>query len=183
MPKENKFATIKEGGSKKMRVKRVVYAKLLIEADDNRTLVFGSQSKLLLEGDNIPAETAERLAREVADGRHDEEKAPFGPTTPFDIPVWKQTWLIIRLDPSRAHWQFEKDERACTGKKAQTGRNCRLRNVYASNHPDPPQDHIERGKVSRDGCRVILLGVSERAKKGQEGYRELVNLHTEFLHG
>jgi hypothetical protein len=69
MPKENKFATIKEGGSKKMRVKRVVYAKLLIEADDNRTLVFGSQSKLLLEGDNIPAETAERLAREVADGR------------------------------------------------------------------------------------------------------------------
>ncbi|MET0273021.1 MAG: nucleotide synthetase [Phenylobacterium sp.] len=88
--------------------------------------------------------------------------------TPFDIGVENQTFIMLELAPE-INWQFARGEYGCTTKGEPTTDNFGLWHIH--------RKYVERGPISRDGCRLVYFGLARR--KGYEG--QAFNLHVEFL--
>lgn len=100
-------------------------------------------------------------------------------SSPFDIKVKQQCWLLIQLDPSK-NWQFTVGQVPCTLKEEDLyGRNIHLRHVQKSSKTG------EKGKISRNGCRTIFFGVVQRGpiigEKKRDPGRCGINLNVEFI--
>ncbi|PZQ59943.1 MAG: hypothetical protein DI570_15285 [Phenylobacterium zucineum] len=98
-------------------------------------------------------------------------------SSPLDMKVSKQGWLLIQLDP-KINWQFTKGELPCTLKVQDIrGRNVMLRHLDSKGNPF-------EGAVAFDDCRTIFFGVVQRDKPGTgdgSGVSCHVNLNVEFL--
>lgn len=143
----------------------------------------GAASNLEFEARN--ATTVDEAAGDIADmARRAEAHADKGlpaplMASPLDIPVGKQAWLLIRLDPE-VNWQFTVGQVPCTLKNEDlSGDNVYLRHVYKGD-ATPWQ-----GMVTKAGCRTIFFGVAHRAAddalSDPNPGSSFINLNVEFL--
>lgn len=166
----------------------IVHAILTIDASQPSNLVFKTvrpkdDPPPLKTNDGQPAppnaETIETYAQRIASG-HGVAFGTRDAPSPYDIPVDRQCWVLLQLDPRIHNWQFTKDELGCTTKAAANKRNCGLRHVYANKMGAPGE------VVTDDGCQVLYFGVVRRGKNCKPPIPgkppgELFNFHIEFL--
>lgn len=93
-------------------------------------------------------------------------------TSPWDLPVTQQCFVLFELDELVPNWQF--NGRGLLSKHQPKGYDFGLRWV------SPTDQSIQKGDIDEDGVRVIYLNVAHRLKKPDHHFTDI---YVEFLQG